>query len=147
VPRVLLHMDRRDIQFVMSVDEAESEDFLQPATGPAGRIPHTDYCTWQCYDKGKRENWAACDCKGCDGKAHGRGKQFALDHGFLKESPVPSRRSPADQEALFPEPNRGGPVTSPEECDLSSTERVGSKTHSDSSAAGMRSHHPPSHRQ
>jgi len=78
-------------------------DIVLSATGPAGAIPHPAYCTPQCYAKGIRERARSCECKGCDGKAHGRGKKYAFDHGYLKYSPVGSRKQPAGQEPLFPE--------------------------------------------
>lgn len=73
------------------------------ATGPAGSVPHPAYCTPQCYTKGTRDRSGSCRCKGCGGKAHGRGKKYAFDHGYLKY-PLggPSRPQP-DQESLFPE--------------------------------------------
>ena len=73
------------------------------ATGPAGPIPHPDYCMHQCYAKGKRELGRSCECKGCDGDAHGRGKQYAFNHGYLKHSPPGSRKPKPGQEALFSE--------------------------------------------
>jgi hypothetical protein len=73
------------------------------ATGPAGPIPYTPYCMPQCYDGGKRERATSCKCKGCNGDAHGRRKQYALNHGYLKLSPPGSRKPKPGQESLFPE--------------------------------------------
>jgi hypothetical protein len=81
----------------------EEASLILAATGPAGPIPHPAYCTHQCYAKGKPELSASCECKGCSGKAHGRGKKYAFDHGYLKYSPPGSRKPPLDQELLFPE--------------------------------------------
>jgi hypothetical protein len=73
------------------------------ATGPVGPIPHADYCTPQCYAKGKRELSRSCECKGCNGDAHGLGKQYAFNHGYLKHSPPGSSKPKPGQEPLFPE--------------------------------------------
>ncbi len=35
-------------------------------------------------------------------KAHGRGKTYAFNNGFLKDSPITARKPPEDQEELFP---------------------------------------------
>jgi hypothetical protein len=78
-------------------------DIVSSATGPAGSVPHADYCTPQCYAKGKRELSGSCQCKGCQGDAHGRGKKYAFERGYLKNSPIGSRRSQPGQEPLFPE--------------------------------------------
>jgi hypothetical protein len=71
------------------------------ATGPAGPIPHADYCAPQCYSKGKPEFSKDCQCKGCQGDAHGRGKKYAFDHGYLKYSLPRSRKLGSGQELLF----------------------------------------------
>jgi hypothetical protein len=76
---------------------------MPSATGPAGPIPHPAYCTPQCYAKGKRALSTSCQCRGCRGEAHGRGKKYAFDHGYLKFSLPGSRKPPLDQELLFPE--------------------------------------------
>ena len=81
----------------------EGEDLVTFATGPAGPIPHADYCMPQCYAKGNRELSGSCQCKGCNGDAHGRGKKYAFDHGYLKNSPLGSRKPKPGQESLFPE--------------------------------------------
>ena len=73
------------------------------ATGPAGSIPRTPYCTHQCYATGVRDRARSCECKGCDSDAHGRGRKYAFDHGYLKDSPPGSRKVPTGQEPLFPE--------------------------------------------
>lgn len=94
--------------------ESKSERNLIPsATGPAGPIPHPAYCTHQCYAAGKPERSRSCECNGCHGDAHGRGKKYAFDHGYLKFSPPGSRRPPLDQERLFPD----APPTSIEDAD------------------------------
>jgi hypothetical protein len=83
---------------------APKEGKLSPsATGPAGPIPHRPYCMPQCYAKGKRALAKSCECKGCGGDAHGRGRKYAFDHGYLKYSPLGSRRTPSGQESLFPD--------------------------------------------
>lgn len=78
-------------------------DRVLSATGPAGPIPRTAYCTPQCYARGIRDRARSCECKGCGGKAHGREKKYAFDHGYLKDSPPGSRKVPTGQEPLFPE--------------------------------------------
>ena len=90
----------------MAVDILKDPGIVLSATGPAGQIPHPNYCMPQCYAKGKRDLSGSCQCKGCHGNAHGRGKKYAFDHGYLKHSPVVSRRPQPGQESLFPE---GGP--------------------------------------
>ena len=88
------------------------------ATGPAGPIPHASYCTPQCYAKGRREFSRSCQCKGCQGDAHGRGRKYAFDHGYLKYSPLGPRKPKPGQELLFP-----GEIPSPAElADQSVTE-------------------------
>ena len=79
---------------------AEEKEPVKLATGPAGPIPHADYCTPQCYEKGKRELRSSRECRGCDGDAHGRGKKYAFDQGYLKYSPLGSRRPKPGQELL-----------------------------------------------
>jgi hypothetical protein len=87
----------------MAQDRLEGRNLIPSATGPAGPIPHPAYCTPQCYAKGKRKLSGSCKCKGCRGGAHGRGKKYAFDHGYLKNAPPGSRKPPLDQEPLFPE--------------------------------------------
>jgi len=72
------------------------------ATGPAGPIPHPPYCRPQCYADGKHQSNRACQCKACGGDAHGRGRKYAFDHGYLRDSPPIFRKTPKDQEWLFP---------------------------------------------
>lgn len=72
------------------------------ATGPAGPIPRRNHCTPQCYAKGKRKLARSCKCKSCHGKAHGQGKKYASEHGYLKDSDY-SRKPQPDQERLFPD--------------------------------------------
>jgi hypothetical protein len=82
-------------------DETLEEGNRNPrATGRPGPIPHPHYCAPQCYN-GKPELAKACECKGCGGDAHGRGRKYAFDHGYLKLSPPGSRKPPANQELLF----------------------------------------------
>jgi hypothetical protein len=76
---------------------------MPASTGPAGPIPHADYCTPQCYAEGKPERSKDCRCKGCQGDAHGRGKKYAFDHGYLKYSPPGARKPSLGQESLFSE--------------------------------------------
>jgi hypothetical protein len=78
----------------------EKGNFIPTATGPAGPLPHPAYCTPQCYAKGKRELSESCQCKGCHGKAHGRGKKYAFDRGYLKYALPGCRKPPPDQEWL-----------------------------------------------
>jgi len=73
------------------------------ATGPPGRMQHAAYCTPQCYAKGKVSLSGSCVCRGCRGDAHGRGKKYAFEHGYLKYSVTGSRKPPLDQELLFSE--------------------------------------------
>lgn len=75
---------------------------IPTATGPGGPIPHPAYCTPQCYAKGKLALSGSCQCKGCRGDAHGRGKKYAFDRGYLKYSLPGSRKPPRDQELLSP---------------------------------------------
>ena len=82
--------------------EAEKEPVLL-ATGPSGPIPHAAYCTPQCYEKGKRERRSSCEFRGCEGDAHGLGKKYAFDQGYLKHSPLGSRKPKPGQEPLFSE--------------------------------------------
>jgi hypothetical protein len=98
----------------MSMELSKKANKVLSATGPAGPIPHPAYCTPQCYAKGIRERARSCECKGCNGKAHGRGKKYAFDHGYLKYSPPGSRKPPADQEPLFPDES-SAPVDLPEQ--------------------------------
>jgi hypothetical protein len=88
------HSDRHDVLERVPV-----------SPGPAGPIPRADYCTPQCYAKDKRNRSKHCLCKGCGGDAHGRGKKYAFDHGYLKYSPLGSRKPKSGQESLFPEEN------------------------------------------
>jgi len=81
----------------------EGERLIPAAKGPVAPISHRAYCTPQCYAKGKRALSKSCQCKGCSGKAHGRGKKYAFDNGYLKYSPHRSRKLPLDQELLFPD--------------------------------------------
>lgn len=87
----------------MAKELSKEADNVLSATVRAGPIPRPAYCTHQCYAKGIRDRARSCECKGCDGKAHGRGKKYAFDHGYLKISPAGSRKLPAGQEPLFPE--------------------------------------------
>ena|GEM_PF-1686465 len=73
------------------------------ATGPAGSNPHPAYCAPRCYADDKHVGSRNCTCKGCHGDAHGRGRKYAWDHGYLKDSPRGSRKPPFGQELLFPE--------------------------------------------
>ena len=88
----------------MAANTLEGERPIPSATGPAGPIPRRAYCTPQCYAKGKLKLSRSCKCKACHGGAHGRGKKFARENGYLKDSPPGSRKTPSDQEFLpFPE--------------------------------------------
>jgi hypothetical protein len=87
----------------MATNTLEDKKSVMRATGPAGPIPHANYCTPQCYAKGKRERRRECQCRGCKGDAHGRGKQYAFNQGYLKDSPPGSRKPTPDQEPLFSE--------------------------------------------
>ena len=51
---------------------------------------------------GKLALSGSCQCKACRGDAHGRGKKFAFDHGYLADSRPGSRRPQLSQEWLFP---------------------------------------------
>jgi hypothetical protein len=84
------------------VEEEEKEPVML-ATGPAAPIPHLDYCRPQCYKMGKRERRSSCTCKGCEGEAHGRGKEHAFSQGYLPYSPPVSRKPKHGQESLFSE--------------------------------------------
>jgi hypothetical protein len=73
---------------------------MPASTGPAGPLPRVNYCNEQCYSKGKLKRSRDCTCKGCQGRAHGRGKQYASDEGYLKSSPPGSRKPGTGQELL-----------------------------------------------
>jgi len=77
-------------------------------------MPRIPYCTPQCYAQGKRELSKSCHCMGCGGHAHGRGKKYAFDHGYLKYSPPGSRKPPLDQELLFPD-DLATPIEDPDQ--------------------------------
>jgi hypothetical protein len=87
----------------MAEGTLDERDLIPPATGSAGPIPHPAYCTPQCYAKGKLKLSRSCQCKGCRGDAHGRGKKYAFDHGYLRDSPIGSRKPPPGIGWLFPE--------------------------------------------
>jgi len=81
----------------------EAKNLILSATGPAGPIPHAAFCSPRCYANDKHGLSGACTCKGCRGNAHGRGKKYAFDHGYLRYSPPGSRKLQLDQEWLFAE--------------------------------------------
>ncbi len=87
----------------MAENTLEGKNLIPSATGKAGPMPRTPYCTPQCYAKGKRELSKSCHCERCSGEAHGRGWNYAFEHGYLKDLPVGFRKPPLDQEELFPE--------------------------------------------
>lgn len=87
----------------MAENMLNGKNLIPSATGPAGPIPHPAYCTPQCYAKGRRALSGSCQCRGCRGDAHGRGKKYAFDHGYLKYSPPGSRKPPLGPELPFPE--------------------------------------------
>jgi hypothetical protein len=80
----------------------EGKNQTPSATGSAGPISRAKYCTPQCYERGKRKRSRTCRCKGCGGDAHGRGRKYACDHGYINGSPVVFRRPPSEQRPLFP---------------------------------------------
>jgi hypothetical protein len=84
----------------MAKKTLEEKDSVIRATGPAGPIPHVDYCKAQCHSKGKRERSETCECKGCNGDAHGLGEKYAFDHGYLKNSPSGPRKPKPGQTPL-----------------------------------------------
>jgi hypothetical protein len=92
---------------VLGISMAEStlevKHLIPSATGPAGSIPHAAFCSRGCYANDKHGLSGTCTCKGCGGDAHGRGKKYAFDHGYLRHSPPGSRKEPLDQEWLFSE--------------------------------------------
>jgi hypothetical protein len=82
----------------------EERQSTRSATGPPGPLPRRNYCTPRCYSKGKHKRSRDCQCKGCSGNAHGQGFSYAFNKGYLKLSPIGSRKEPEDQELLpFPE--------------------------------------------
>ena len=81
----------------------EEGSLIPSATGRASPIPHRAYCAPQCYAKGMLALSGSCECRGCRGDAHGRGKKYAFDRGYLKYSLPGSRKPPHDQELLFSE--------------------------------------------
>jgi hypothetical protein len=87
----------------MAKNKLEGGSPILTATGPPGPIPHPAYCMPRCYAKGKLALSGSCQCRGCRGDAHGRGKKYASDNGYLKCSLPGSRKPPLDQELLFPE--------------------------------------------
>jgi hypothetical protein len=86
----------------MADNKLKGKNLIPSATGPPGPIPHPAYCRPQCY-AGDKHGLSECQCKGCHGDAHGRGKKYAFDHGYLKYSPPGSRKPKPGQEPLFPE--------------------------------------------
>lgn len=87
----------------MAESTLEAKNLIPSATGPAGSIPHAAFCSRGCYANDKHGLSGICTCKGCGGDAHGRGKKYAFDHGYLRHSPPGSRKEPLDQEWLFSE--------------------------------------------
>lgn len=86
----------------MAKNALEEGNPMPSATGPAGPIPHPDYCPHQCY--GNRALSGSCRCRGCHGKAHGRGWKYAFEQGYLKYLVPGYRKPPPDQEDLpFPD--------------------------------------------
>lgn len=94
-------MPSDNISLTMREHSSDSTILTPAATGPAGPVPHLDYCAPQCYKKGKLSK--SCKCKRCHGDAHGRGWKYAFEHGYLKCSPPGCRKPPFDQEELFPD--------------------------------------------
>jgi len=86
----------------MAKSMLEGKNLNPSATGPAGPLPRRAYCQKRCFEKGKHELSRPCRCTGCGGDAHGCGRRYALDHGYLKESPIGSRRPPEGHPRLFP---------------------------------------------
>ena len=87
----------------MAESTLEANNLIPSATGPAGPITRAAFCSRGCYANDKHGLSGACTCKGCHGNAHGRGKKYAFDNGYLKFSPPGSRKPPLGQELLFPE--------------------------------------------
>ena len=86
----------------MSEDELEGENPTPSATGPAGPLPRRAYCTSGCYDSKGCGASGSCTCRGCGGKAHGKGKEFASKLGVLKPPSYSGELQPFDY-WLFPE--------------------------------------------
>lgn len=97
----LSHSSRHDISLPMAKKTLEEKDSVRGKTGPAGSVPRVPYCKHPCYTQGKRKLSGLCECKGCNGDAHGRGKKYALDNGYLKDSP-PAPRKPKLGQTDFP---------------------------------------------
>lgn len=86
----------------MATDTLEKSERGKHATGPAALISRVYYCSSGCYDRKLRVG-SSCTYRGCEGDAHGRGKKYALDHGYLNDSLPGSRKPKLGQESLFPE--------------------------------------------
>ena len=97
----------------MAESTLEDKNAIPSATGPAGPIPHPAYCAPRCYADGKHGSSGVCRCKGCRGDAHGRGRKYAWDHGYLKNSLPGSRKLSLGPELPFPDE----PLTPVEEAD------------------------------
>jgi hypothetical protein len=69
----------------MALKVKEEDRPLPSATGAAGPSLRINYCTSSCYEAKHPAAGNACGCKGCNGNAHGRGRQYAFDHGYLKD--------------------------------------------------------------
>ena len=92
----------------MAKKTLEEKDSVR-RTGPAAPIPRVPYCKHPCYAQGKRKLSESCQCKGCNGDAHGRGKKYAFDNGYLKDSPSGPRKPKLGQTDIpfeeIPAPN------------------------------------------
>jgi hypothetical protein len=86
----------------MALKSGIEKNRIPSATGPAGPIPHRHYCAPACY-AGNPASTSDCKCKGCKKNAHGRGRQYAFENGYLKNSQPNLRKPPEDQEELFPD--------------------------------------------
>ncbi len=80
----------------------KGQSVVLSATGPAGPPLRREYCKPRCYDA--EEPNGACTCMVCHGYAHGRGWNYASEHGYLECSIPGSQRSPEGQQWLpFPD--------------------------------------------
>lgn len=84
----------------MAESTLDGRNPIPSATGSAGPIPRTVHCTPQCYKEGKSELSGSCKCEVCHGRAHGRGWNFAFEHGYLNSLPPGFQKPPPDQEWL-----------------------------------------------
>ena len=88
----LSHSTRRDIPLPMGKKTLEEKGSVRSATGPAGPILRTAYCNERCYEGNWLNAGVFANARDVGGDAHGRGKDYAMDSGYLKDSPSAPRK-------------------------------------------------------